>query len=408
MGAHEWLWQALHAGQHQLVRNLAPTSFDWKSVHEVFGTPLMALVHTMILADAEFSNLDDLVRWCMRMGADPRAIAPNAQGFSVGRIPPPPPGLGWTKYADGPALWWYYEGQLGRFWCESEEPTRVIEYADADQDHGPPAPRRPFRDSGLVATCHRGHSAISLAIAIRQKLLADERAHAALIRRADFLLGLFAEFEAQQFGPRVQVAERVVQIWAAALDDEARADVELVPVDDSEVPVRAHSLLLRCASPVLKASLDSTMQEGITKRIRVHGASTAALRHVLVMMYTGCSEGDELPVEVQLDALDLAHRWQVEHVVTALDLVLARRLGQELRGQPLERQERLLDELLTAAVLKSMPRLRTACHAYACNSPSLRHSLQAGALGSVAASDLQRALGGQEPSTRETKRLRAL
>ena len=39
-------------------------------------------------------RIHDLIRWCMGMGADPRAVALRADAMSVG-LPPSPPGTGW-------------------------------------------------------------------------------------------------------------------------------------------------------------------------------------------------------------------------------------------------------------------------------------------------------------------------
>lgn len=95
--SHEWLWQALRQGQHDLVTSLAPREFDWKSCHPLFGTPLMATVHHAVLLHGgkqEEERMHELIRWCMAMGADPRAVAVRAEAMSVG-LPPSPPGPGW-------------------------------------------------------------------------------------------------------------------------------------------------------------------------------------------------------------------------------------------------------------------------------------------------------------------------
>ena len=46
-------------------------------------------------------RIHDLIRWCMGMGADPRAVALRADAMSVG-LPPSPPGTGWK--VDLPAI----------------------------------------------------------------------------------------------------------------------------------------------------------------------------------------------------------------------------------------------------------------------------------------------------------------
>ena len=117
---HEWLWQSLGAGQYQVVSSLAPFDFDWKSLHPIYGTPLMAMLHHAILfpgGKEEEQRVHDMARYCMRQGADPRIVAPRATGLSVG-LPPAPPGPNWLAYDDAGHCWWQYDGPLGIFWCE--------------------------------------------------------------------------------------------------------------------------------------------------------------------------------------------------------------------------------------------------------------------------------------------------
>uniref|UniRef100_A0A7S4W4Y7 2'-phosphotransferase n=1 Tax=Alexandrium monilatum TaxID=311494 RepID=A0A7S4W4Y7_9DINO len=46
-------------------------------------------------------------------------LARQPQASGTGMPPPPPPGDEWTKYQDNGKDWYYYEGPLGRWWCES-------------------------------------------------------------------------------------------------------------------------------------------------------------------------------------------------------------------------------------------------------------------------------------------------
>ena len=32
--------------------------------------------------------------------------------------PAPPPGPGWKTYTDNHEIWFYYEGELGKWWCD--------------------------------------------------------------------------------------------------------------------------------------------------------------------------------------------------------------------------------------------------------------------------------------------------
>eukprot|EP00972_Heterocapsa_arctica_P099403 14668411-Heterocapsa_arctica.AAC.1 len=89
------------------------------------------------------------------------------------------------------------------------------------------------------------------------------------------------------------VNEGLVSTWATVFADTDRADVDL-QLPDGAGTVRAHSLLLCSASPVLKAALGSSMREGRTQTVAVPGVTEAALRHLLVLIYTGCPDDDEL------------------------------------------------------------------------------------------------------------------
>mmetsp|Transcript_2636 Transcript_2636/g.8847 ORF Transcript_2636/g.8847 Transcript_2636/m.8847 type:complete len:184 (+) Transcript_2636:3-554(+) len=67
----------------------------------------------------------------IRRGRSPsRSPSPAAATLGVGqpqqplgstaKTPLPPPGEHWTKYQDRGKDWFYYEGPLGRWWCEAE------------------------------------------------------------------------------------------------------------------------------------------------------------------------------------------------------------------------------------------------------------------------------------------------
>merc|ERR1719359_699172 len=96
-------------------------------------------------------------------------------------------------------------------------------------------------------------------------------------------------------------------MWSSIRRDLESADVELVIVgglNDSAsrceasssyvdswssagTTIKAHSLVLSEASPVLKASLASEMQEGKTHVIPVPGASIGAMEVLLSVIYLG-------------------------------------------------------------------------------------------------------------------------
>eukprot|EP00438_Fugacium_kawagutii_P026216 Skav225071 [mRNA] locus=scaffold4576:45540:50132:- [translate_table: standard] len=173
--------------------------------------------------------------------------------------------------------------------------------------------------------------------------------YAAQIANADQMLSVFAEFVPAEEGrhchggevsndedPEVLVPEGTVEMWELLLKDEkgcADVKLEVSTADDGSQEgsstLRAHSAVLRSASPVLNALLTAPMKEGATRvgvldvwvlwwvvvgrsgHIRVDGVSLEAAR-----LYTGCT-GEVAPSMAELlGALDLAHRWQVPQIVS--------------------------------------------------------------------------------------------
>lgn len=272
---------------------------------------------------------------------------------------------------------------------------------------------------------HAGHSAISLAIAIEGKLSKHQAKYDAQIRNAQKMFLLMAEFVPQRRTGIVPVPEAVVDTWEAVMNDGSCADVELhLPAADEQVAlgasgsrlhasapcqvaqgaavgtgggcesvggscsssgpcvVRAHSVVLRRASPVLEALLASPMREGQTGVLRVEGASEQAVRLLLQLVYTGTTTGEDPEVPELLGAMDLAHRWQITHIVDMLEWALA---GKVTLGH--------LNSLCEGAVLKGLPVLRNACRSFAGSSREVQAALNRGELGETTVQELASALG---------------
>jgi len=211
---------------------------------------------------------------------------------------------------------------------------------------------------------HAGHSAISLVFAVLSVCMSYEKEYAAQIKNAHKMLQAFSEFVPPCEGTRVSVPEAVVEIWESALRDERRTDVEL-HVSGAE-SLRAHSLVLASASVVLEASLASPMREGQTGVIQVDGVSLDSLRLVLQLIYSG-TICDEPGVATLLGALDLAHRWQVGHVVLMAERALANSVAPDN-----------IAELCEAALLKDLPVLRAACRSLVGASSEVQAALERG------------------------------
>jgi len=331
-----WLWDALCRLKAELVMSrLVPHDWDWNQIHPVHGTPLMAIVSEGIRWGenrSEVAAVWRLLRWCFSQGADPRKEAPvSVSGRSGG-----------------------YGGSDAWPKIESEP--------------------------------HAGHSAISLAIAIEAKLSKHQAKYDAQIRNAQKMFQLMAEFVPARRGSVVAVPEAVADIWEGVLLDSRCSDAELrISLPDGKLggAIRAHSAVLRRASPVLDALFASPMREGQTGVVRVEGATDEGVRLLLQLIYTGTITGEDPEVPELLIAMDLAHRWQIGHVVEMLEWSLAGKVDVAH-----------FNALCEAAVLKGLPALRSACRSFAGTNRDVQAALQRGELGETTSHELGACLGG--------------
>jgi len=306
-----WFWEALENAEFDLVRSLTPHDFDWNTQHPRWGTPLMAMVAEVIRSPRvlEDPKAKDAIMWMLAQGADPRLEAPSATA------------PGWTLGGD------------------AQFPK-------------------------LQAIAHRGHSAITLTLAIRNEMTqnqANRTAYTNNIQGASAMLKLFANFRPKTpDDTKVYVDEGCVDNWERILQDSSQADVELQVTDASgnnvSGRVRAHSIVLENASAVLRATLTSGMCESqIPKVVKVPGTSVEAVQELMCILYTGCFRSPEEPsVCSLLNMLDVAHRWSADHLVKVIECSLIRRLSLEELGP-----------LAEAAELKQLPCLKNACLRFA-------------------------------------------
>lgn len=259
----DWLWEALvscrHA--HSVVTNLAPTDFDWNGVHPVYGTPLMATVNEVVRSGQVNSEVKPVLQWCLRQGSDPRLFAANARGYSGG-------------------------------WGNGTEEF-------------PTVPRVP----------HAGKCAITLVLALiivleRISVYEYKGKYHDQLSAAKQLLSIFAQFRAEV--PRRSVAEASVEMWERIQTDTEHADVELQATGAGPGTVQAHALVLCQASPVLRASLTSRMQEGQTRVLQVPDANVAAVELLLAIIYSGTLPAHAAPALAQSPRSDAAVGDKVE------------------------------------------------------------------------------------------------
>jgi len=329
-------------GKEKALKGVDTSNFDWRGLHPDFGSPLHAVLFGKIRDDTGtesdestanggdgFGDLigDDvaekqsrllLLRLAMEKGADPNATAPTSCDVQK---------------------FWFLEKRGQR------KETKSIVFA--------------------------GKSAF-------QCLLAAERA-IKMTDAADWKEDLEVIDEAIEILSRagnraasVSVAEGVVELWESILCDNEFADVTICvgsasdEADDDErseertddlefIPV--HSVVLCNSSPVLRAMLSTTgMREGARKLIRVKDCNATALRLLLALIYTGTiGTCDTEPTpELLLAALDLAHRWQVMHIVQMIATALQRHVSLDC-----------FESILDAALRFELQALLSACRAFA-------------------------------------------
>lgn len=160
---------------------------------------------------------------------------------------------------------------------------------------------------------------------------------------------------------KVSVPEGVVELWEAFRSDAASHDVTLVCAADERVT--AHSRILSLASPALSAMLQSAMIEGATKSITISDCSAKSASLFLDLLYSGTTESDldadagadAGAVTTLLEALQLAHRWQIQPVVERTERELTHRISNRAS----------FDAIATAAQQMALPALKSACRLFA-------------------------------------------
>ena len=210
----------------------------------------------------------------------------------------------------------------------------------------------------------KGQCLLSLALALLEAL--DESEKGRYVGTADFVqevVSIISRMQGQR--PKIEVDQTVIERWEAIRNMTATHNVTFATADG---PVTAHDIALIAASPVLSAMLQSCMTEGSRKHIQVKDSSAAGVSLFLDLVYAS-STCSEVQYKTALEALDLAHRWQVEGVVRVLEEIL----------QGMITDSSFID-IASAATLKSLFGLEKACATFAQNSKAVRRMSQNGEL----------------------------
>jgi len=333
--AHRCVFKALAMGEEKVVKSMDLSFFDWESTHSDFGTPLHAILFGKIRheeegekGEAEDQNRDcdsfrdivdadeeevrarlDLLRFAVQNGANPHAVAPE-------------------------------QCDTERWWGE---------------------------DGKMTTITFAGESAFECLLAVKRSLKASdsekvaedtEPLWTAQLEAVDVALGILAN--ASRAERSVGVPEGVLDTWEGLLSDAESMDVAIrveAPGREGGAEVRAHSAVLRNASEVLRAMLSTqAMREGVSKVIEVAGCGHEAVRLLVGLIYTGMTVGseEEPSVSTMLSAVDLAHRWQLLHLVRPLSSAIGLRLDAEN-----------FEAAIEVALRLQLPALLTACRAFA-------------------------------------------
>lgn len=214
---------------------------------------------------------------------------------------------------------------------------------------------------------HAGHCATTLACAMLREMQSSPHAEA-------FSTGiqLFRRFVTElTTGPakiaqsNVSVPQSVVDTWEAVREMTSTHNVVFQTADGE---VSAHDFILVTTSPVLRAMLDSTMKEGLSKRIPVKDSSGSGVRLFVDLLYTS-STGEDPNYQTMLVALDLAHRWQVNGVVSVLAGMLSEMIA--VNSFP---------AIAEAAMLKGLEPLQRACRTFGASNAKIKTMLRKGTL----------------------------
>jgi hypothetical protein len=349
--ARRCVFKALAMGEEEVVKSMDLSFFDWCSTHPDFGTPLHAILFGKIsyeekedeeeidkemedkyrvheftdIVSADEANRKsrlELVRFAIQNGGDPHSVAPK-------------------------------ECNASRLWGDDSNMKRV-EFAGESSLECLLATKR------FIKTIDE----------LRDEDDAEWTEELATVEEA---LKILAGAN-PSVGSAVAVPEGVAATWESVLADVETMDVTIrVGCDgtprpsaigngsssSSETPeIRAHSVVLRGASEVLKAMLSTQYREGASKEIEVRDCCLEGVRLLIGLIYTGMVDStDGRPiVSTMLAALDLAHRWQLLHLVPLLSAAV----GKHLDDQSFE-------SAVDLALRLQLPGLLTACRAYAAN-----------------------------------------
>lgn len=183
--------------------------------------------------------------------------------------------------------------------------------------------------------------------------------------RLEFVSKALELFSAQVLGQErshVWITKPLVDRWDKILQHKESHDVVIETADE---PCGAHAVVLRQASSVLSASLD--WQDGPIV-INFKDSCSSAVKLFLELIYIG---GTSVGVnaDVALTTLELAHRWQVVHVMAMVQNLLEDLLTEETVGAVADAAQRM-----------QLADLQQVCRLFAYRSSTIRTRAREGSL----------------------------
>lgn len=335
----DWIWEALALGEESLLKDADIDYFDWNSSHEKYGTPLIALIvgkatgHEVYdFATGTPEKLTErlnLMRLVLQKGASPHAK--------------PPPQFSICK------SWWKTEGDK-----EVENSRTPLVHFNNKSAYG------------VVASCLEALTNVE----------GDWKREMRFLRDAAKILASYREYEKGRSDNKAPVEVVTIEMWEKILSSQEGADVtiacrsdrhsaddthvegdahpsssstsvagteapsafeaSLQDTDGSNVELKAHSLVLRHSSKVLRAML-STSWNPSSDGLRIEvDCDPRAMKIILELIYVGEEVDEAEPIDVLLSALGQAHQWDVTHVVQLLEAAAARKVGEESLWRALE------------------------------------------------------------------------
>ena len=333
MAQGELLWALVREGSLEEMKRLHLESFDWNSTHPRTGITLLFQAIESTSSSLSFDEVLRKIEWLI------------SQGASITQPCKPA-----TKLEPHEETLREYEGQSALSWVLDGRALFSEPKMENDEEKAESA----YRCLGLILSCFAKASSSK----ISKEALA-----------------------------RVSIHEGIAHLWEKSL---LAKDSHDLTIETADGQVTAHAHMLKEASSVAKAMLESPMKEGKAQRIEVKDTSSSAVSLFLEILYT-CSAHCDPDYQTALQALDLAHRWQVDVVVEILSEVLS--------GM-------ITDESFSAigehAILKGLERLKAAAQTFAASSPVLSSQFKEGHLPRVLA-PLFPAASAEEPKPKRRR-----